>query len=121
MSQPAHTGGKTGGARGSANGAALLPTQFRPTGQTILPKLLAERTGGSAAQQAEAQRFFESMLELYRRTADHDGFPANAVANAMEYFVVNGYMTYHDLHDVPYEKDPRAKRGKRSCSPSCSA
>lgn len=27
---------------------------------------------------------------------------------------MNSYMTFHDLHDVPFEKDPRAKRGKDS-------
>ncbi len=39
-----------------------------------------------------------------------DRFPANDLAYAMEYFVVNSYMIYHDLHDVPYERDPRVKR-----------
>lgn len=72
---------------------------------------MSQRAQRDAARRREAAAFFQSLLDLYRKTAATDGFPANDVAYAMEYFVVNGYMTYHDLHDVPYEKDPRVRRG----------
>ena len=115
LSQRAQTNGQTPGrAPGAGKGPAASPTAFQPSSRSLLPAVLAARTGGNSAQQQEAARFFESLLDLYRKTAEHDGFPANDVAYAMEYFVVNGYMTYHDLHDVPYEKDPRVKRGKDS-------
>lgn len=114
MSQRAQAGGKPPDGANGSNRAAASATQFTPTGQPILPRVLAERTGGSPAQRQEAEKFFSSMLDLYHRTAANDGFPANDVAYAMEYFVVNGYMTYHHLHDVPYEKDPFAKRGRDS-------
>jgi hypothetical protein len=110
MSQRARTTRGTAGSSGGA--AAASPTAFRHAGRSLLPKLLAERAGGEAARRQEAERFFESLLDLYRRTAANDGFPPDELAYAMEYFVVNSYMTYHDLHDVPYEKDPRVRRGK---------
>ena len=113
MSQRAQTaGGSRSRAAGTA-GSSASPTSFRHAGQSLMPAVLAQRSAGGG-QQREAERFFESQLELYRRTATTDGFPPNELAYAMEYFVVNSYMIVHDLHDVPYEKDPRAKRGKDS-------
>jgi hypothetical protein len=114
MSQRAQTGASSSTGRSSTSTATLSPTQFRHAGQPLVPKMLAQRAGGGASQQQEAERFFQSMLDLYDRTAQNDGFPANDVAYAMEYFVVNGYMVYHDLHDVPYEKDPRVRKGQGS-------
>ena len=85
---------------------AGAPSVFRPSAP-ILPARLAARSGGDSAA---SERSFESLLELCDRTAGNDGFPANDPACALEYFVVNTYMTYHDLHDVPYDKDPRIER-----------
>ena len=53
-------------------------------------------------------------LELYEQTARKDGFPPHDIAYALEYFLVNSYMTWHNLHDVPPAKDPRIKAGKDS-------
>jgi hypothetical protein len=86
------------------------PTKFTPSSAAVLPQLLVEKTGGDAVRQREARQFFDSLLSLYRQTAQKDGFPSNDLAYAFEYFVVNSYLTYHDLHDVAYEKDPRVKR-----------
>jgi hypothetical protein len=86
------------------------PTKFTHAGNFILPKLLAEKSG--VAGQSGAEQFFASLLNLYQQTAQKDGFPPNDLAYAFEYFVVNSYMTYHDLHEVAYDKDPRVKRGK---------
>lgn len=99
---------------GVDSGAVPEPTEFSQTKRSLLPKLLAEKSGGGAAGQHEAERFFDSLLELYQQTARKDGFPPNDLAYAFEYFVVNSYMTFHDLHDVDYDKDPRIKRGKDS-------
>lgn len=94
--------------------AAVSPTTFKHSGSSILPAILVQRATGSDAEKRQAQQFLESHLELYKRTATADKFPPDEVAYAMEYLVVNSYMTFHDLHDVPYEKDPRARRGKGS-------
>lgn len=90
--------------------AKATPTQFKPGGAPFLPSRLAGSAGASAAQRQEAETYFRSLLTQYEETAQHDGFPANDVAYAMEYLLVNGYMIYHDLHEVPYEKDPTVKR-----------
>lgn len=79
------------------------PTMFVHSGSPVLPRQLA-------GQQSE--QYFTSMVDLYERTARQDGFPANDLAYAFNYFVVNSYMTYHDLHDVEYSKDPRVKKGR---------
>jgi hypothetical protein len=113
MSQRAQRKGMTGNRNSPAAPASKPvpePTKFNHTGQLILPKLLAEKAAGAGQQNAE--QFFASLLSLYEQTARKDGFPANDLAYAFEYFVVNTYMTYHHLHDVPYEKDPRVKHGK---------
>lgn len=106
MSQKRQAGGAKGGrtATGSAPKAAPQPTVFKNSA-SILPQKLAASGGGNA-------QFFESLLDMYRRVAAKDGFPANDLAYAAEYFVVNNYHIYYDLLDVPYEKDPWAKRGK---------
>ena len=122
MSQKAQTQGKSSNRRGGggvtpsgrANPAAPEPTMFNRTDAFLMPELLAAKSAGGAARQADARRFFDSLLSLYEQTARKDGFPSNDLAYAFEYFVVNSYLTYHDLHDVPYEKDPRVKRGKDS-------
>lgn len=95
-----------------ADAPAISSTAFRNSGQSILPAMLAQRSAGSDAEKQQAQGFFESQLELYKRTATTDKFPPDELAYAMEYLVVNSYMTFHDLHDVPPDKDPRAKRGR---------
>ena len=116
MSQRAQIKGSAAApaAPGSATGASVAPTSFRHAGRSLLPAQLAARAAGTAEQKRQAEQFFESQLELYNRTATNDRFPANDLAYAMEYLIVNSYMVYHDLHDVPYEKDSRVKRGKDS-------
>ncbi len=118
MSQKAQSKGKstnpTAGNSTSRTNSVTLPepTIFTHTGGSLLPKLLAGKSAVTTAEQLKAEQFFISLLNLYEGTARKDGFPANDLAYAFEYFVVNSYMTYHDLHDVDYDKDPRVKRGK---------
>jgi hypothetical protein len=95
-------------------GAAAEPTKFAASAAPILPKLLSEKSSSEAAKQREAQQYFQSLLGLYRQTAQKDGFDANDLAYAFEYFVVNSYMLYHDLIEVDYNKDPRIQRGNDS-------
>lgn len=104
------TSRKTAGAVKSASDkTAVDHTIFRQAATNSLPKLLAAKSG---AQQRQAEQFFDSLIDLYRQTASKDGFPANDLAYAFEYFVVNNYQIYHDLVNVEYEKDPRARRGR---------
>lgn len=108
MSQKAMKGKSVGAAKGktatTATKAAVQPTVFK-TSASILPQTLSK--GGN-----NETKFFESLLDLYKQTAAKDGFPANDLAYAAEYFVVNNYHIYNDLMALPYEKDPWAKRGK---------
>ncbi len=99
------SGTSSGGGTTATPPAAPAVTLFRHSGAPMLPRQL----GAKAGPQAEA--YFASLIGLYEQTARKDGFPANDLAYALEYFVVNSYMTYHDLHAVGYSKDPWAKRG----------
>lgn len=107
MSQKAMKGKSGAGAKSktvTTVKAAPQPTVFKDSA-SILPQALA-KSGNTDA------RFFESLLTIYRQTAAKDGFPANDLAYAAEYFVVNNYHIYNDLMELPYEKDPWAKRGR---------
>jgi hypothetical protein len=99
---------------GTTKAAAPEPdvTAFRERSPSALPTTLSANSSGISRTSAEARQLFESYIALYKATASKDGFPANDLAYAFEYFVVNNYQIFHDLVDVPYEKDPRAKRGK---------
>jgi len=83
-------------------------TAFSATPNNSLPRLLA----GKSANVRETEQILNSFVNLFRQTAQKDGFPANDLAYAFEYFVVNNYQLYHDLIDLPPDKDPRAKRAK---------
>ena len=112
MINRARTGGaRPAGARGAAT-PAPEPTQFRESASTTVPAMLSANSTGIARTPAEARQLFTSYIELYKATAKKDRFPANDLAYAFEYFVVNNYQVYHDLVDVPLEKDPRARRAK---------
>jgi len=92
-----------------ANKSAAADTMFKAAPESILPKIWAEKSG---ANRRETGQILDSFVRLYRQTAQKDGFPANDLAYAFEYFVVNNYQLYHDLIELPPDKDPRAKRAK---------
>ena len=77
-----------------------------PGPASLAPARLAARAGGDAATRGAAQAAYESQLALYARTARHDGLPANDLAYAYLYFTVNAFHVYHDLVDVPTDRDP---------------
>jgi hypothetical protein len=83
-------------------------TSFRAAPNNTLPKMLAGKSPGGR----ETEQILDGFIGLYHQTAQKDGFPANDLAYAFEYFVVNNYMVYHDLYDLPAEKDPRLKRAR---------
>ncbi|MCC6243532.1 MAG: hypothetical protein IT353_11875 [Gemmatimonadaceae bacterium] len=92
--------------------AAPEPTQFRESATTTIPALLSGKSAGLAGTSDDARRLFTSYIDLYKTTARTDRFPANDLAYAMEYYVVNNWQIYHDLVSVPLENDPRALRAK---------
>jgi hypothetical protein len=102
--------GRPSASAGAGTPPAPEPTQFRESASTTVPALLSANSAGIARTPEEARRLFASYIDLYKVTARERRFPANDLAFAFTYFVVNNWHMYHDLVNVPYEKDPRARR-----------
>lgn len=99
--------GSTAAAGGGATGpGAAAPrrdvTRFATQAASLAPARLAARDGGAPG----ARERYESFVALYSQVARKDGFPANDLAYAYEYFVVNAWHIWHDLLDVPTDRDP---------------
>ena len=92
----------------TTNRSTIDHTAFKATPNNSLPKQLSAKS----ADKGETERILNSFVALYKQTAQKDGFPSNDLAYAFEYFVVNNYQIYHDLVELPADKDPRAKRAK---------
>ena len=103
-------GGKTArqNSAKTSNKTAVDYTAFKAAPNNFLPKQLSGKSGN----RSESEQILNSFVELYKQTAQKDGFPANDLAYAFEYFVVNNYQIYHDLVELPADKDPRARRAK---------
>lgn len=86
--------------------AAADPTRFAPSVARIAPMRFAQQEGGSPDTQRRRTAEYDAHVDLYVRTASKDGFPANDLAYAYQYFVTNSYLVYHDLIDVPPDRDP---------------
>ena len=80
--------------------AAVGATAFKPRAQNYLPKVLAQKNGGSADQQREEEQFYESLIDLYEQAADNDNVSANDLAYGFEYFLVNNYNVYHHHNNL---------------------
>ena len=83
-------------------------TAFKSAPNNVLPAKLS----ANSPNRAETERILNTFVGLYRQTAQKDGFPANDLAYAFEYFVVNNYQIYHDLVELAADKDPQARRAK---------
>ncbi len=104
-----------GGAKGAKTNpskAAVDYTMYNSRQENYLPKVLAQTGKGNAAEQRQAEQFYNSQIEYYEQVASSNRYPANDVAYALMYFIVNNYEIYYDLVAVPIEKDPWAKRAK---------
>jgi hypothetical protein len=99
------------GAKSAAPKVEVNHTAFKENPNNSLAKLVAPKLANDR-ERLEVGKMFDYAVNMYKDTAKKDGFPANDLAYAFEYFVVNNYNIYYDLVEVPYEKDPRAKRGK---------
>jgi hypothetical protein len=98
------------GAKTAAPKVEIDYTAFKENSNNSLAKIIAPKLTNDR-ERAETGQMLDNAINMYKETAKKDGFPANDLAYAFEYFVVNNYNIYHDLVEVPYEKDPRAKRG----------
>jgi len=96
--------------RGQAGAAPRNTTpdvmRFRPASAPIAPARFAAHGGGTPEVPREAQAEYESRVALYARTADTDGFPADDLAYAYEYFIVNADHVHHDLVPLQPDRDP---------------
>lgn len=79
------------------SGPAVPVTYFKPVDGTILPVQLAEAESASPQAKAKAVKYYEGLIDLYQQVARQDGFPANSVAYAFNYYVVNNYHVLHDM------------------------
>lgn len=108
--------GTGGGTAGAGSAAAPVPvrdfTRFAATAGNLVPATLATREGGGPAARRAAQDRYDGYIDMYVRTAAKDRFPADDLAYAYEYYVVNNWHILNDLVDVPSEQDPRL-RGAR--------
>jgi hypothetical protein len=100
------------GAKTRPPAAAVDYTIYKPRQMNYIPKVLAQTGKGNAAEQRQAEQFYNSQIEYYEQVASSNRYPANDVAYALMYFIVNNYEIYYDLVAVPIEKDPWAKRAK---------
>ncbi len=100
-------GGKTTAPAPKNDRTAADNGVFKRGPDNLLPKRLAAKSASG-----ETERVFDAFIDLYRQTAQKDGFPADDLAYAFEYFVVNNYQIYHDLVELPADKDPRARRAR---------
>ncbi|MCB0631787.1 MAG: DUF6683 family protein [Saprospiraceae bacterium] len=79
------------------SGPKVPVTYFRPGEGTILPRQLAEAENATPQARANAVKYYEGLIELYQQVAQQDGFPANSVAYAFNYYVVNNYHVMYDM------------------------
>ncbi len=84
-------------------------TTFNPRRENYLPKLLAQSNKASAADQRQAEQFFNQLIVKYEQATPHHKMPKNDIAYAFLYFILTNYEVYYDLFPFPVEKDPRTK------------
>ncbi|MDQ3799704.1 MAG: hypothetical protein M3384_09650 [Acidobacteriota bacterium] len=76
-------------------------TLFRGSKEFVIADLLVKQSGATAQQKAEALKIIEQMVIIYADTATKDGFPANDLAYAFQYYVVQNYHVYHNVFENP--------------------
>ncbi|MBA3335544.1 MAG: hypothetical protein H0T08_08045 [Acidobacteria bacterium] len=105
-------GGTTGAKKRSPAAGAVDYTMFNPRQENYLPKMLAQASKGNAAEQRQAEQFFNSLIERYEQGSPHHELPKNELAYALVHFILVNYEAYYDLGPAPIEKDPWAKRAR---------
>lgn len=84
-----------------AAGAGNSSTFFKGSKQFTLVDLLVKHSNASEEQKAEAVKVIERMVIMYADTAAKDGFPANDLAYAFQYYAVQNYHVYHNVFENP--------------------
>jgi hypothetical protein len=92
-----------GGKRAQSSGATTnrASTLFKGSTRFVIADLMVKQSNASAQQKAEAVKIIEQMVIIYADTAAKDGFPANDLAYAFEYYVVQNYHVYHNVFENP--------------------
>lgn len=91
-------GAKRNQSGGTTNRSSTL---YRGSKEFVLVDLLVKPSQATAQQKADAVKIIEQMVIIYADTATKDGFPANDLAYAFEYFVVQNYHAYHNVFENP--------------------
>lgn len=81
--------------------ANFSSTKFQGSKRFVVVDLLVKQSRASAEEKAEAVRIIEQMVIIYADTATKDGFPANDLAYAFQYYVVQNYHVYHNVFENP--------------------
>lgn len=89
------------GRRPAAAGARRPSTLFKGSQRFVLADLMVKGSNAPAREKAEAVRIIEQMVIMYADTAAKDGFPANDLAYAFQYYVVQNYHAYHNVFENP--------------------
>ena len=87
----------------------VIPTQYRESPSSTIPAMLSQNSAGLGRSREDVQSLFATHIARYKTTMERNRFPSNDLASAYMYFIVNNYHIYHDLLEVPYAKDPRAR------------
>lgn len=94
----------SGGKRNQSSGTRATnrsSTLFRGSTRFVIADLLVKQSNASAEQKADAVKIIEQMVIIYADTATKDGFPANDLAYAFQYYVVQNYHAYHNVFENP--------------------
>jgi hypothetical protein len=81
-------------------------TRFAPAAARLAPARFASRSAATPEARRAAQAEYDAHVDLYEKTAGNDGFPADDLAYAYQYFVVNSYQVHHNLVSLPLDRDP---------------
>jgi len=107
-----HRGSTSNGKKRVSAPGGVDYTMFKPRQENYLPKLLTQAGKGNAAEQRQAEQFFNSLIEKYEQGSPHHELPKNDVAYALVHFILVNYEAFYDLAPLPLEKDPWAKRAR---------
>jgi hypothetical protein len=92
-------GAKNRQSSGATTNAAS--TKFKASTRFVVADMLVKDSQATAQEKADAVKIIERMVIIYADTATKDGFPANDLAYAFEYFVVQNYHAYHNVFENP--------------------
>lgn len=87
--------------RPAAANAKRPSTLFKGSHRFVLADLLVNGSNAPAPQKEEAVKIIERMVIMYADTAAKDGFPANDLAYAFQYYAVQNYHAYHNVFENP--------------------